>query len=180
MIRKFARFVEPAELVRDLFMDVGAWPHWFPGIRTVSAVEGSRDRPVFDVTQHSFGREWTQRLEIRPTPSGFEQRQLQGRLKRWDLVWKFEPPPEGLGTTLSLEIDFDLGIVGRLTPARVIQRGLDQLFQDVVQNGRDRLRELAAAAPGDPEGAALMTVFSTPSGLEIQLEGRRYRLLPID
>ncbi len=180
MIRKYARFQESPERVRALFAEVLAWPHWFPGIRSVRRIEQSAGTQIVDLVQDSMGREWKQRLEIRTTSLGFDQRQLRGRLKRWDLSWRFQEPPDGEGTTLALELDVDLGLVGRFTPARVLQQGIDRLFREVVEQARERLREEAPAPQVEGATRPVVEVLSTPAGLEVRWAGRRYRLKPLD
>ena len=179
-MRKFARLSQPPEPVRELFWDVLNWPHWFPGIRSSRVLDEVGDLRTVELVQDVFGKEWFQRLEFETTPNGFRQRLLKGKLKRWDAEWRFLPTPDGSGTTFSLSLEIDLGILGRLTPSRVVQQAMDRLFRDVVVSARDRLRELETEPTESEEASALLAVFSTPAGLELMVSGRRYRLVPID
>ncbi len=179
MIRKFAHLAAPRQRAQEILGDIAEWPQWLPGVRSVEILERGRDRLRVDVRQKVRGWALDQVLELRYRADGFSQHQISGRLRRWDLNWRFFAPPDGGGTTLALEIDFDLGLMGLLMPARMLQRTIDQLFGEVASAAEGHLAEVLAAesAPAVAEGPPMVEIFETPEGgLEVWLDGRRYAL----
>jgi hypothetical protein len=199
VIRKFARLDAPPEVVARMFHDLESWPGWMAGMRSVRILE-RRDPPehpeavrVVEVVQVQAGRTLRQTLECRLEPRGLVQRQVRGRLRRWDATWRFMEPPDGRGTTISLELEIELGLLGAVIPTRMVQAIIDDIFVATVRTARQHCRELlaeAAARAGWPEkqerhdrppgDELVLELLAHPDHLELRLDGRRYRLVEIE
>lgn len=179
MIRKFGRIDAPPDAVARLFADVESWPAWMPGVKGLRVVERGERRLHIDVTQQFLGRDFRQELDARPSATGVALRQTEGVFRRWEAHWRFAPPPDGHGTTVSLELDFDLGWLAWLSPRALVQSTLDRLFTEGLQRAEQRLAAHPGALPepsAAAEGEVLLQVFETDGGLEIVAAGRRLAL----
>jgi len=195
MIRKFARLDAPPEVVTSMFHDLEGWPAWMAGVRSVRTLE-RRDPPehpervrTIEVVQVQAGRALRQTLECRLEPRGLVQRQLRGRFRRWDAAWRFLEPPEGTGTTISFELEIELGLLGAVIPGRMVQAIIDDIFVATVRTARKHCRALLAAEARPESGGptrhrladeVLLEVLAHPDHLEIRLGGKRYRLEEIE
>lgn len=180
MIRKFGRLDAPRDAVARLFGDVEAWPQWMPGVKRLAVLARDERGLRIGVSQSFLGREFRQELEVRTSAASVALRQTAGAFRRWESTWRFSPPPDGSGTTVSLELDFDLGLLEWLSPRALVQGALDRLFAEGLQRAGQRLRSPAAPAAAEPaaaaEGDVLLQVFQTEGGLEIVVAGRRIAL----
>ena len=84
--------------------------------------------------------------------------------------------PDSRGATVSLNVDFDLGILGKMVPNRTVQRFLDNTFGQIVQQIESRGALVEAPVAGHSE--AYLRVFKTMKGLEVEIAGERYLLRP--
>ncbi len=179
MLRKFGRIDAPVELVKEHFLDLASWPEWMPTIKSARVLETSSDRLVAEFRQHSMGRVSTLQMEFLIRPSGYLERQLAGRLRRWDAEWKFSPPPEGSGTVVSMRLDVEVGGLGSLAPKRMVYRAIGRIFDQIIVNVQQRLsRRLAArdaerAAGGEAEELRVR-IFTAGEEIEIEIGDRRF------
>lgn len=184
MIRKFATIDAPVELVTEMFLDVRQWHCWMPGIKRLEILEEGQGSLVVAIDQELLGRSTRQVLECHPRDDGMSQHQRSGWMRRWHAEWRFFPPPDGCGTTVSCEIDAELGLLGLLTPKRMLERLTDRLFAEMIEQGRLRARALLAKhrenAGGPGRGQVLLQIFETAAGLEVVLDGRRYELKAVE
>ena len=197
MIRKFAHFAASPETLAALFGAVESWPNWMPGVERVSVVQdgpaGAEGRRlVARIDQRFQGRHFNSLVEIRIDPLRLQQRQLEGLLGRWEVGWSFRPGPDGRGTTLVVEIDYELGMLRFLGARRFFDSRLRDQLETLIENveqqlavGTDRREEREGADHATSDGAehlddVVLRLFETPRGLEAEYLGRRYRLTPVD
>ena len=181
MIRKFARFDAPIDVVSEMFQDLERWPEWMPGVRSMRVLERSESSLTVETVQTQMGRTLRQIVKVRLGPRFLQQRQVRGRFRRWSADWRFLEPPGGRGTTVALELDIDLGVLGVLVPARTMQNAVDQIFTGTVRAARSRLQRLtadraAAAVAAGAAGEPLIQVFLVDDVLEVRIGERRFRL----
>ncbi len=185
MIKKVARIDSPLGLVRNMFADVANWPEWMPGVQSVRILEESEKTLRAEMRQIHMGRKLSQELVFRFHAAGMKQTQIRGWFKSWEAEWRFIEPPGKIGTTISLALDLDMGILGLFASSRMIQKSVDQMFADMTRNVERRARALSAkrmkaGAPTDLEDAPLFELFETATGLELWFEGQKYYLHPAD
>lgn len=180
MIRKFGGVdVLPDETLRVL-LDVESWPQWMPNIRSTRILERSDKRILADVTRAEFGAVHNTRLEFLIGASGYLERQVKGLARKWEGDWRVVESPDGTGSIVSCKLEVDLGLYGFLMPGRLVQRTVDRSFEAIMRGVEKRARRseyYGAAAAGVRsllEGVERIQVFSTPSGLEIWLDDRKY------
>jgi hypothetical protein len=179
MIRRLGTVDLPIDRVRELFSDPESWPQWMFGVLTARVIERSDGRQLAELKQALMGWKLRQRVELRVLPEGVAVRKVRGRPKRWEAEWRFSVPPDGRGTTVSMQFQYDLGAAAWLVTARRIARGTDRFFEKTLR-GLERfappeadaelLLERAEPRPGEP----LLQVFETVSGLEVRVGGRTY------
>jgi len=179
MIRKFGHVDAPPARVQALFVEIEAWPAWMPGVGSVAVVERTGRAVVADTDQEALGRRFRSRIEATAHETSLKLRQVSGPFRRWEATWRFRPPPDGRGTTLGLELDFELaGVLGLLNPAGLIEGRIDRLFGDVVARVRERLA--ATSPPAEPAAAAgeevILRLVRTRAGLEVRFGERRIAL----
>lgn len=170
-MRRIAHVGAPPELVRELFHDVGSWPGWMPGLTACRVLEKGDGRVRAEVSQSVLGRIWRQTVDIGLASDGARVKALDGLL-RWTVRWGFRAPPDGVGTTLSLEVEADPGLMGRATRGtfhRVNDRRFDETVAVIVLRAR---RTAAPAAPA--AGRRLLVVYETTGGYEVWYGGRTY------
>jgi ribosome-associated toxin RatA of RatAB toxin-antitoxin module len=182
-VRKLAHIDAPPALVCAMFANLRRWTAWMPGVEAVSVLEESAQSAVALMRQRWIGRELSNKYSFVFGPDRVEQRQLAGPFRRWETHWRFLSPPDGRGTTVLVDIDFELPLLGRLAPRRLRQERLDRMFEEVIDKARARAREIQAggtlsieppaAAGSEP---AMLVVYQADRGLEIELGGRRYFL----
>lgn len=187
-MRKFARLEAAPARVQALFADFEAWPRWMPGVKATRVVAAKDGHSTVEVTQQFMGRTFHQRLDCRVTSSTLVLRQVAGFFKRFVTIWRFSAPPDEKGdaTTLGLELDLDLGVVGLFSPRAAIQGALDRRFAQTISRAREQLEtkerrsrtmllsDRSENAPGD----ILLQVFQTEEGLEVLVSGRRF-VIPV-
>jgi ribosome-associated toxin RatA of RatAB toxin-antitoxin module len=181
MIKKVARVDAPIEVVRSMFVDVANWTKWMPGVQSVRILEESDKSTMAEMKQIHMGRQLSQTLEFRFHASGMKQTQVEGWFKSWEADWRFIEPPDKSGTTISLALELDMGMLGLFASGRMIQKSVDQMFAEMTRNVERRA--LAASvkrrASIGSEGP-LLELFQTETGLELWFEGRQYFLQPAD
>ncbi len=182
MIRRFMHLDTPPAEVAALFHDLERWPEWVAGVRSLRVLERDRDRLQVEMVQAQMGRTFRQVLDCRLSPGGLAQRQVTGSFRRWDLSWRFQPPPDGHGTTVVMELELDLGALGMMVPTRLVQGAINQMCSRSVAAARQRLHrpaaaEHAAAIAGD-EAARVLAAVRSGRQVFLEVAGRRYRLEP--
>lgn len=173
-MRRFGSIDAPHEIVRQIFVDFVRWPEWMPGVREVTILEAGETHATLDVLHHQFGQTFHIRQRCIVDADGLRQSQISGKFKSWEARWRFAPPPEGKGTTVSCEMELDPGFVSRLLPRGVLRGFLDRLFEDCLRGAEAQALALSEAAESAPEREVLLQVFETEEGLEIWFEGRRF------
>lgn len=175
MIRKFARINAPVPTLTGIFADTDRWPLWMSGVETATSVRSTDDLEIVDLEIRTMGRKLEQRIECRVTGSTVRMEQISGFLKKWNSVWNFSPAPGDAGTTVSLELDFDLGMMGMVVPARAIQSEIDRAFDETVEGAkREVLAKIAARdAGGEQPGETVLEIWETRTGFEVLVAGRR-------
>ena len=187
MIKKMGRIDAPVHLAKELFSDVAQWPEWMPGVVSAELLEESTDLQRFAMKQVHMGKELDQKMEFRFHAAGVKQRQISGWFKKWEADMRFLEPPDGSGTTLSLEISMELGgFVGLFAPTGMIEKALDDMFREMLGNAEHRLqlKKPARAARGPTAAQApdapLLRVYQIPAGLEVWVGERKYLLHAAD
>lgn len=174
MIRKFARVNAPAGALLDIFADSDRWPSWMPGVERSDVVQRSAEVLIVDIVQHQMGQRLKLRIESRFVGSTVRQHQVKGIFKRWQAVWSFNPSPSGIGTTVSCELDIDLGMMAMIAPARLVQKNVDRFFDDTIAGAEREFRNREAeSTESESGGETLLEVFETQTGLEVWIAGRR-------
>lgn len=168
-MRRIAHVDAPLAFVRDLLHDVATWPRWMPGMAAVRVLERGGDRLRAEVGQSVLGQTWRQTVEVRLASGSVRVRALDGLL-RWSAQWGFRAPPDGDGTTFSLELATDPGLLGRATRG-TFHRVNDHRFDETVAAVA---RQAAARAPAPAAGRRLLVVYETPDGFEVEYAGRTY------
>jgi ribosome-associated toxin RatA of RatAB toxin-antitoxin module len=174
-MRRFGSIEAPEEVVRQVFLDFVRWPEWMPGVQEVTILEAAEDQAVLDVIHHQFGQTFHIKQRCRIEPDGLRQNQISGKFKSWEARWRFVTPPEGVGTTVSCEMQLDPGLVAFFLPKRVLRGFLDRLYEDCLSGAE--AQALAISATTEAPGAGretLLQVFETDTGLEIWIEGQRF------
>ncbi len=180
MIRKLARIDAPVEVVLHVFRDTDAWPQWMPGVASTRTLESSEDHSLVEVVLLVFGRRLVQKLECREQDGRLTHRQVEGWFHKWQAVWAFRSPPEGDGTVVSLQLDFDLGVAGYFVPRKLLGAWVRSVIDDTVVNGRQRAQRFARRrrepSQAVPVGQPLLQVFETADGFEVIFAGRTFHL----
>jgi len=180
LIRKLATVDMPVDAVKDLFQNVESWPTWMPFVTASTVMTKSERAMRVDLHLVQAGHEHRQTIEIVLEGDRVLQRQIEGPFKRYDGEWRFASTPDGSGTTLSLALDFEIGLIGAFIPKRVIQSTFDEFFAKMVDNVRARARAApvaqreAQAMGQEAARETLLEVFRTPGGLEVWIGGQRH------
>lgn len=170
--------MEPPQ-VMAIFSDISNWPRWMPGIRRTRTLNRSENAARIALDQSFRGREFYQELDCRFSHNQVELRQHKGSLRRWDCNWRFSTPPDGLGTTITSELEIELGgMMGLLASRRMLNQFLEQSFRDTLRRleQRGRSQAPAAAVQIPPEQDIILQIFETGQELELWFDGRIYRL----
>jgi carbon monoxide dehydrogenase subunit G len=184
-VRKLARVAAPPLVVAEMFRNLERWSAWMPGVESVRLLEESSGGAIALIRQRWKGRILEQKWSFRFDQSSLTQEQIKGFFRRWRAAWSFVPAPDGEGTTVTVDLDIDLGMLGWVTPGRIIQETLDGMFAEVIDKARARARAiLAGETTSIPAGLqaedALLAVFETTRGIELHLWGRRFLIHEID
>ncbi len=163
--------------VAELFEDVESWPRWMIDIRQVRVIDQQPECIIAEFQQRQLGRELLQRVELRRRERGLMQVQRSVAM-HWQGGWRFLVPPDGRGTTLSLQVDLELLGLGRWLPDRLLRSTMDQWFQQLLAGAVGALAERSAARPPTPAKApnALLEVIDGGAGLGVRFVGRRISL----
>ena len=177
MIREVGLLEAPVAAVRALFADLEGWPGWMPGMLATRILnpEAAGEVRRVEVRQKFQGRTARHILEIHLSEDRLLQKGVQG-WPRWQGEWRFQPAPRG-GTTVSLELELELGMMALLSPKGWVQRFARTLFQDTLTNARQALHRRAideSGATTDQGDPVLFALYETPEGLELLLEGEVY------
>jgi len=170
--------LEPS-LVSGIFADIDNWHRWMPGLLSTRILERGENSARLVMEQRFHGHKLDQELTCRFSAMEVHQLQLQGDLKHWECRWSFAPPPDGRGTTISAELQVELGgIMGLFVTDRFLGDFLDQSFRDTLQRLEQwgRKQGPAVAADMHPGKDVVLQVFETGQGLEMWLDGKTYRL----
>jgi len=170
--------MEPTQAMR-IFCNTDNWPRWMPGIRGASTLDRSENGARIALEQSFHGREFYQELNCQFSENQVKLIQLKGSLRRWECNWRFSLPPDGLGTTVTSEMDIEVGgLMGLLASGRMLNQFLEQTFRETLQRLEQRGRSLALAAPihTTPDQDVILQIFETDQELELWFGGRTYRL----
>jgi len=172
MIRRIARIDAELPLVLDLFRDVGTWSTWMPGMTRSRLLTREDDRVTAEVSQTGFGRAWPNTIDVRFLGDRIRVHAFEGWFK-WRATWSFLKPPGGEGTTVSLELEVEpglLGAAGRRPFFKMSEKRFDETMAVIAHHARRR--EVPEARPA--EGRPLLVVYETSRGFEVWYRGRRY------
>jgi ribosome-associated toxin RatA of RatAB toxin-antitoxin module len=179
MITKIGHLgMEPPQ-VMAIFTDTDNWPHWMPGIRHAHTLDRTENSALVVLDQRFRGREFHQEIDCRFSSDQVHLRQRKGNLRRWECNWRFAPPPDGQGTTVTSEIDMELGgMMGLVVSGRMLNQFLEQTFRDTLQRLEQRGRSMSPVADirTAPGQDVILQMFETDHGLELWFEGQIYRL----
>jgi len=182
MITKFGRVDLEPDRVRAIFMDTENWPVWMPGVEKAKTLHPGDGRKRVAVRQRLRGRAFEMDLDCRFAPDRLRFVQVKGSMRRWDSSWRFDPSPDGLGTTITFELDMELGgLLGLVATKRIMDAFLDELFSETLYRLNARGQALAAdfaAEPAPPGEDVILRVYQNEQGLELWHDGRTYRLGP--
>lgn len=180
MIRKVTRIDAPVAVVREMFVDTDLWPQWMPGVAATRTLEKTAGRHLAEVVLQVLGRRMVQQLECREDNGRVLHRQVAGRFKKWDATWDFTPRPEDGATTLSLDLDFDLGLARLLVPRRLLSNWVSSLIQDTMDQARERAQRLARGRREPTQavhlGEPFLQIFETADGFEVCFAGRTFHV----
>jgi ribosome-associated toxin RatA of RatAB toxin-antitoxin module len=187
MIRKLTEIRAPHEPVRELFLDIEAWPQWMPGIRRAKIQKRGEGFAEVELRTVFRGTEYEQVMEFRMYADRFQQRQISGRFKKWWAEWRFQRAANDSHTVLNMALDIDLGLVGMFIPSRMVDSALNDWFTQLVQQAEKRLlqqelrQQATAPKPLPPDSAPerIIGVFQTAKGLEVWVREQRY-CIPFD
>ena len=173
LIRRIARIDAGLPQVVDLFRDVGAWESWMPGITRSRVLTKSGAETVrAKVAQSGFGRAWANTIEVRFVGDKVRVHAVEG-LFRWRADWSFLKPPGDEGTTVSLELEVEPGLLStafRRPFFKMSERRFDETVAVIAQQARRRQTPETRPAAG----RTLLVVYETADGLEVWYRGRRY------
>jgi len=172
VIRRIARIDAELPLVLDLFRDVGAWSTWMPGMTLSRLLTREDDRVTAEVSQTGFGRAWPNTIEVRFVGDTVRVRAFEGWFK-WRATWSFLLPPGGGGTTISLDLEVEpglLGAAGRRPFFRMSEKRFDETMAVIAHHARRRQAPEARPAAG----RRLLVVYETSRGFEVWYCGRKY------
>ena len=165
-------------LVRTVFHDVASWPLWMPDLTACQVYDSE---PGFEnepgrlrarVSQTALGRTWTQDVDVELGDEYLRARALGGMI-RWRLVWGFRPPPDGIGTTLWMELEMKAGGFG-LASGRMFQKMNERRFGKTIDAIRLRAGQLETREAVSAADRSLLTIYETADGFEVCYGGRRY------
>lgn len=177
MIRKFARINAPVQMLTEIFADSRRWPQWMAGIEKATLVRTSDGLGIVDLELQTMGRRFEQRIECRLAGSAIRMKQVSGILKKWESTWSFAPAPGETGTTVACELDFDLGMMALVVPARRVQDEIDRAFDETIAGVRREVHARTAARDhGGEPGETLLEVYETGTGFEVLVVGRRFEV----
>ncbi len=172
MIRRIARIDASLPLVVDLFRDVGAWSSWMPGMTQSRVLASGADRVRAEVSQTGFGRAWSNKIDVRFAGDRVRVHAVDGWF-RWRAEWSFLKPPGGEGTTVSLELEVEPGLLGAAARRPFFKMSEGRFDETVaVMALQARRRQAPEARPA--EGRSLLVVYETADGFEVWYRGRRY------
>ena len=184
MITKFGRVDLEPDRARAIFIDTDNWPHWMPGIEKVRTLQQGDGHKRLAVRQRLRGHEFHMDLDCRFTPDRLRFDQVEGSMRRWDSSWRFDPSPDGSGTTVTFEVDMEVGgLWGLFVTDRVLDALLDELFNETLYRLHAQGRQLEAdfGIETPPPGAdVILRVYETEQGLELWHDGQTHRLIPED
>ncbi len=168
--------------VRTIFADTDNWPKWMSGIETSQIRNREQDHSRVSLTQNLQGRNLQQLLECRFPPDRLELVQLEGNLRRWECTWHFTPSPEDRCTTLSCNIELEIGgLLGMLVSSRHLHALSERLFDETLRGLEAWARQSETiVAQDEPDNDVLLRLYETENGLELWLEGRLYQLIPME
>jgi len=174
-MRRISRMDAPVDVIRGVLIDYESWPDWMPGVQQVAILESDGVESVVEVHLLQYGRKLRQKQRCRVEPDGLRQTQLEGMFKKWEAQWRIAAPPDGEGSTVTLSMDVDPGIVGRLLPGGVWRGILDRLFEDCLTGIEEMAEErFERPEPLRADHEVLLQVFETDTSLEVWVEGRRF------
>ncbi len=180
MIRKIARVEAPPEVAMEVFRDTDAWPRWMPAVASTRTLDTGVDFRLVEVVLLVMGRRLVQHLECREQGDRLVHQQVLGWFREWRAEWTFQPSAAGRGVIVSLALDIDLGVAGRLLPRRLVSRWVHGWIDRAIARGCERARELARGRrepPGPvPEGQPLLRVYRTAEGFEVHFAGRMFTI----
>ncbi len=178
MIRKVARIDAPVEVVMEVFRDTDAWPQWMPGVASTRILDTGANHSLVEVILLVMGRRLVQQLECREQDGRLTHRQIIGWFREWRAEWTFRPPPEGHGTTVSLSLEFDIGVAGLFVPRKLLSGWVQGLIDDTVDQGRERAQRFARRRRQPTQavqvGQPLLQVYETVDGFEVCFAGRTF------
>ena len=179
MITKIGHLRMDPEQVMRIFADTDNWPLWMPGIQRARTLSRADNRVRLSLDQNFRGRDFHQELECRFSANQVHLRQLKGSLRRWECNWRFAVSPESQGTTITSELDIELGgIMGLITSERMLNHFLEQTFRATLRGLQQRGRALASTTVSQaaPDRDVILQVFETEQGLELWFRGETYQL----
>ncbi len=182
MITLYGRVEVEPDQIRAIFTDTDNWPEWMAGIETTQTLSREQNHCRVSLSQRIQGHAFKQLLECRFHSNRLEQIQLEGSLRHWECTWHFSPSPEGGGTTLSCDIELEIGgLLGMMVSRRQMHTILEQLFEDTLRGLETRARQSQTVlALDEPDSKVMLRLYETERGLELWLEGRRYQLVPME
>ncbi len=182
MITFYGQVAVDTETVRRLFEHTDAWPEWMDGITDSRVLRGDADGRELALKQRLHGMNFTQVLQCRFFSDRMETEQLREGIKRWKCDWHFSPAPQGeASTTLRCDIVMELGgMLGLLASRKQIHDFLEDTFNRTLAGLERQAAGLNPQARDETDAQAFLRLYETPEGLELWLEGKRYKLLPKD
>jgi ribosome-associated toxin RatA of RatAB toxin-antitoxin module len=183
MIKKMTSLAVPVAPVQEVFNEIEAWPQWMPAIRRVRVLQKTESLAQVEVRSVMLGMEFDQTVEFRLQPGRVNQKQIAGRFKKWEADWRFLPSPDGNGTTLSVTLDIDFGILGMFVPQQKVANAVNEWFTQLAQKTEERTRKRLLQRPPAPSAAGpsagapaeiVLQVYQTTEGLEVWIGQQRF------
>jgi hypothetical protein len=196
MIQRYFKLPASADdIVREIFA-FDTWTEWWPGVQQVKVLQADPERPLVHLTVKTVAT-IQMTMQFERGPNAIQFRQVKGWFKKYYGDYTFLPTPDGSGTTVKITIDLESGM---MVPKSIVYAKLAATLGELEQALAKRVREHAPrstavpkpgagaslAAPGfahrDTDAAAqtparkLAQIFATPTGVEVWIAGRPYRL----
>ena len=195
MIQRYFKLPASAEdIAREIFA-FNTWTEWWPGVQQVKVLQADPDRPLVHLTVKTVAT-IQMTMQFERSPNAIQFRQVKGWFKKYSGDYAFLPTPDGSGTTVKITIDLESGM---MVPKSIVYAKLSATLAELEEALTKRVREharrptaptgAAQAAPAVAQRAAgaapqaparkLAQIFATPTGVEVWVAGRPYRLEPV-
>lgn len=145
----------PIDVVYSRAKDVESFPEFMPDLISVRILERRGVNTVSEWVGNVEGRRirWVEEDEWDDTQKICRFRQREGDFDRYEGVWTFEEAPEGTKTTISVDFELDIPIIGALL-STLLRTKMRENVERMLQALKGEL-EGGSAGRANPTGGAL-------------------------